>query len=418
MASSRPMPVPVLTSVLRLLALLCLLAAPLAQARTEYEVDYLVRFLPATGEAEVSIRLTPGTGAVRRLRLAMPEERYTRIRGDGEVVREGRYVVWTPPRGEPARLRYRVSIDHQRRDGGYDARITDDWAIVRGDDLVPPAVVRATIGADSSARLRFLLPEGWTNVDTPFLRSRDGKSFVVVNPERRFDRPVGWIIAGAVGTRREQVGDTEISVAGPKGDVIRRNDTLSFLYQLVPQFRDAFGGIPRKLLVVSAGDPMWRGGLSGPRSLWMHADRPLISENGTSTLTHEFFHVVTRIRGADGDDWIAEGLAEFYSIELLRRAGLVSPDRADRAHAWMASHGRAVKSLTSSRSHGPRTARAVQLLRELDREIRAATGGRKGIDDLVRALLPLREVSREDLREQAEALTGKPSRVLATPLLD
>ena len=99
-----------------------------------------------------------------------------------------------------------------------------------------------------------MLPEGWTNVDTPYLRSRDGKSFVVTNPERRFDRPMGWMVAGAVGTRREQVGPTEISVGGPKGDVIRRNDTLAFLYNLVPEFEDAFGEVPRKLLIVSAGD--------------------------------------------------------------------------------------------------------------------------------------------------------------------
>jgi predicted metalloprotease with PDZ domain len=226
------------------------------------------------------------------------------------------------------------------------------------------------------------------------------------------------VIAGAVGTRREVLGDTEISVAGPKGDVIRRNDMLAFFNGLVPEFRRAFGPLPPKLLIVSAGDPMWRGGLSGPRSLFLHADRPLISENGTSTLTHELTHVITRIRGAEGDDWIAEGLAEYYSIELLRRAGLLSDARADKAQDWMANHGKRVSTLTRNRSQGPRTARAVQLFRELDAEIRKATGNKRSLDDLVRALIPLREVSREDLREQARKLTGSPSRVLATPLLD
>jgi predicted metalloprotease with PDZ domain len=163
---------------------------------------------------------------------------------------------------------------------------------------------------------------------------------------------------------------------------------------------------------------MWRGGLSGPRSLFLHADRPLISENGTSTLTHELTHVFTRIRGADGDDWIAEGMAEFYSIELLRRAGLLSDARADRAHDWMRSYGRNVESLTSDRSSGRRTARAVQLFRALDREIRSRTRDEHSLDDVVRALMPAREVSREDLREQVEELTGSPSKVLATALLD
>jgi len=411
--------IPSCFSRLRGLALTLLLLPSLALAeRTEYGVDYLVRFLPATGQADVSIRLTPGTGEVRRLRLRMPEDRYSNIRGDGEITRKGDVVTWLPPRGQPARLRFLHSIDHKRRDGGFDARITDDWVLMRGDDLVPPATVLATKGADSRARLRFQLPKGWTNVDTPFKRSRDGKSYVVVNPERNFDRPTGWIIAGDVGTRREQFDNIEISVAGPKGDEVRRNDMLAFFNVLVPEFENLYGKLPLKVLIVSAGDPMWRGGLSGPRSLYLHADRPVISENGTSTLVHELTHVFTRLRGADGDDWITEAVAEYYSIELMRRAGLLSQARADKAQEWMANHGRQVKTLTSDRSYGPRTARGVQLLRELDAEIRKASKGKRSLDDLVRAVLTLREVSREDLREQAAVLIGRPSKVLASPLLD
>ena len=411
--------IPSSPSRLRVLALALLLLPSLALAeRTEYKVDYLVRFLPAKGQADVSIRLTPGTGEVRRLRLRMPEDRYSNIRGDGEITRKGDLVTWLPPRGEPARLRFLHNIDHKRRDGGFDARITDDWVLMRGDDLVPPATVLATKGADSRARLRFQLPKGWTNVDTPFKRSRDGKSYVVVNPERNFDRPTGWIIAGDVGTRREQFDNIEISVAGPKGDEVRRNDMLAFFNVLVPEFENLYGKLPLKVLIVSAGDPMWRGGLSGPRSLYLHADRPVISENGTSTLVHELTHVFTRLRGADGDDWITEAVAEYYSIELMRRAGLLSQARADKAQEWMANHGRQVKTLTSDRSHGPRTARGVQLLRELDAEIRKASKGKRSLDDLVRAVLPLREVSREDLREQAAVLIGRPSKVLGTELLD
>jgi predicted metalloprotease with PDZ domain len=84
----------------------------------------------------------------------------------------------------------------------------------------------------------------------------------------------------------------------------------------------------------------------------------------------------------------------------------------------MARHGRGIKTLSGDRSHGPRTARAVQLFRELDAEIRARSKGRRSLDDVVRALIPLREVSREDLREQVQTLTGAASAVLATPLLD
>ncbi|MBW8367341.1 MAG: hypothetical protein K0M70_05740 [Arenimonas sp.] len=398
--------------------LLALATAAVAAPRPQYDVTYTVQFLPASDQAQVTIALRPDTGRVTQMRLSMPQDRYTQVSGDGSISRKGGTVTWVPLAGKPSKLRYRYRISNERAGGGYDARMTTDWVIVRGDDLVPSARIRATKGSDSRARLRFVLPKGWTNVDTPFVRSRDGKSFVVTNPERNFDRPIGWVIAGAVGTRRELLDGMEVSVAGPKGDVIRRNDMLAFFNGLVPEFKRAFGTLPSKLLIVSAGDPMWRGGLSGPRSLFLHADRPLISENGTSTLTHELTHVITRIRGADGDDWIAEGLAEYYSIELLRRADLLSDARADKAQDWMANHGKRVKTLTRNRSYGPRTARAVQLFRALDVEVRQRTKGKRSLDDVVRALIPLREVSREDLREQVEKLTGAPSKVLATPLLD
>jgi predicted metalloprotease with PDZ domain len=392
--------------------------SPALADRSSYDVDYTIGFLPDEGQAQVIIAVTPGDGQLREVKFDMPATRYSDLSGDGTITRKGDAVTWRPAGSRISKLRYRYLVNDKRPGGGYDARITDDWAIVRGDDLVPAQSVRTTRDADSRARLHFVLPKGWSNADTPYVRSSRGNDFVVVNPERSFDRPVGWVIAGDVGTRREDLEGVHISVAGPKSGDVRRLDMLSFFNGLVPEFHKAFGKLPSKLLIVSAGDPMWRGGLSGPRSLFLHADRPLISENGTSTLTHELTHVITRIRGADGDDWIAEGLAEYYSIELLRRAGLLSEARADRAHDWMRDYGKKVKTLTSDRSRGPRTARAVQLFAALDKEIRTRTKGKRSLDDVVRALMPVREVSREDLREQVEELTGAPSKVLATPLLD
>lgn len=44
---------------------------------------------------------------------------------------------------------------------------------------------------------------------------------------------------------------------------------------------------------------------------------------------------------------------------MLRRAGLLSEARAEKAIAWMRRHGSAVRRLHSSDSHGKRTARAA-----------------------------------------------------------
>jgi hypothetical protein len=394
-----------------------LAAAPAAGApRPQYDVDYHVEFAPREGVAAVTIAIEPHDARVTRVRLRMNQGRYSQVAGDGRVSRAGDRVTWEPPESGGA-LHYRYKIDRERRGGGYDAKIGPHWAIVRGDDLVPAAAVTATSGAESRARLRFTLPKGWTHVDTPYARTRSGSGFVVVDSGRRFDRPVGWIIAGAVGARCEWIESAKLCVAGPKGEHVRRNDMIAFANVALPHLKSAVGGLPPKLLVVSAGDPMWRGGLSGPRSLFLHAGRPLVSENGTSSLIHELFHAVTRIRGARGDDWIAEGLAEYYATLLPRRAGLLSASRFEKALAWMERFSRGVDRLRARRANARITARAVLLLHELDREIAAQSGGKANLDDVTRALIPIREVSLADLRAAAQRASGAPSKVLASPLL-
>ena len=402
---------------MRFTFLLAALALSGAAAARSYDVDYTVEFLPASKQAAVTIALTPGEGRATRLDFAMDPDLYTGVEGDGRVEHKDGRVLWTPPRAG-GQLRYRYLVNQQRRGGGYDALITKDWVIVRGADLVPSARVRTTRRSDSRARLHFKLPAGWNGADTPYVLNRERSAYVVVNPDRRFDRPNGWIIAGDIGARREWIEDMEVSVVGPRGEDVRRNDILAFVNATAPEMRHAFGDLPAKVLVVGAGSPMWRGGLSGPRSLFLHAERPLISENGTSTLMHEFSHVITRIRGTKKDDWIAEGLAEFYSIQLLNRAGLLSDTRYERALQWMKNHGRNVKRLRAKSSSGPRTARAVVLFAALDNEIRRKSNGRYDLDNLTQALRGRGRISLDDLREGTERLIGVPSNVLATDLLD
>ena len=383
-----------------------------------FSVDYQVAFQPKDGDAVVSITLKPGKARASRLIFTMPEERYSNIEGDGVIECDGDHLRWEPPR-KGGTLRYRYRIDKKRNNGAYDARITKDWVIVRGDGLVPSARVTATKGARSDARLHLKLPTGWSHADTPWLAAKDGKGFIVVNDERPLARPTGWIIAGDIGTRRDVVEGMEISVAAPKGLSTHRMDLLAMLTATAPSMLDAFGALPEKILVVRGEDPMWRGGLSGPRSLWMHSDRPLISENGSSTLMHEVVHVVTRIRGASGDDWIAEGIAEYYGMEMLRRAGLLSQARFDKGIGWMRRHGRDIKTLHASNSAGPRTARAVALFADLDKEIRKRSQDEQTLDPVTRALMRNGErVSITDLREAVEDVLGGPSKVLDTPLLD
>ncbi len=392
-------------------------ALPAVAGDTDYKIDYTVGFRPADKAADVSMKVRPDTGHARRFTFTMDPALYTGIEGDGDITIEGDQVEWSVPEGG-GDFRYRYGpIDHRRNGGGYDALITADWTILRGDDLFPAGKALLSKGADSRTRLHFELPEDWTMVDTGFGRIEHSDSFVVTNPETRFDRPVGWIIAGKVGNRFERIAGVELSVAAPKGSAMQRSDVLVFCTFILPEVQRAFEDMPNKILIVGADDPMWRGALSGPNSIYMHSDRPLISGNHTSALVHELVHIVTGIRDEEGYDWITEGLAEFYAIELLRRSGGMTDERYVKVRAFMQEWSEDIETLRAKNSTGPRTARAVLFFQELDAEIRASTDEARNLDDVVRLLMQERRVNADDLREASESVAGGALEVFESPLL-
>lgn len=396
-----------------LLPILLLTTLPAWAAKVD--LDYRVKFLPAEDQAEVSLTLENGQ-AVQLLDFNLKEEGvYSDFQADGQWTLEEGRGKWMPGKGK-ASLRYRVRVSNQRGSGNYDARMTEDWVLMRGDDLVPAARAALRPGVELVSRLQFELPADWKSVETGWTRIGPQR-FRVDNPSRSFDRPTGWLIAGKLGTRRERLGLSEITVAAPLGEGMRRMDVLTLLTFVWPQVQQLFQRDPAKLLIVGAGEPMWRGGLSGPNSLFMHADRPLVSENGTSSLLHELVHVIARISDHDNSDWISEGLAEYYAIELLRRAGGMSEDRYQQVRKQLTDWSKDVKSLRGERSSGPVTARAVLLLQELDGEIRKRSNGQRSLDDVMRGLMRLERASTQEFIDISENVMGGRSKVLDTRLL-
>ena len=367
-----------------LVVLMSFPSMPVAAVAGSYSVLYEVRLDPAERTAEVTIRLSHGADLVRRIELRTKPGRYRHFSGDGSIEEVQGGVRWRPPK-EGGALRYSFLIDHQRKRGGYDSYITETWAMMRGDDVVPPARVRTRIGARAQARLRLELPPKWSAA-TPFPRDRDG-DYRLEDPGRRFLRPTGWLAFGRLGVLRERIGDTRVTVAGPVRQGLRRHDLLALLHWTLPTLEGLTGHLPERLLVVGAADPMWRGGLSGPRSLYLHAARPLIANDGTSPLLHELMHTVMHARAGDGGDWIVEGLAQYYSLELLLRSGTISRPRYRKTLTGIERRGQAVGKLDVVAATGAVTAHAVAVLHQLDRRLRKETGGRAGLDDVLRAMI-------------------------------
>ena len=330
---------------------------------------------------------------------------------------------WKPPTGGGT-LRYRVPLTHRRQGGnaaGNDAVVGDRFAIFRGDDAFPVRSWRRAKGSTLEGELAVGLPRNWSLI-TPYLPNALGR-LPIRNPGQRLPRPIGWITAGDLGTRRDVISGIEITVTAPRGLRMERVAMLGLLRWTLPELVPPLAGTgarppgSRYVNIVSAAAPMWLGALSAPNSLFVHADRPLISENGTSTIVHEMVHVLLADLDTPRDqDWIDEGLAEYLSLRALKESGTISAVRYETTIGAFRRWGEQAKSLRTVSSSGPVTARAVAIFHDLDAEIRKGTGGRQSVATLVRAFLQGdKPVSLATLRAAAGKMTGKPPRALATP---
>ena len=321
-------------------------------------------------------------GQLRELSFEITDTRTSDFKADGSLTVGKDTVRWMPGRTGGS-LQWRTRINHQRGSAGYDAWLDGNWGIFRAEDIIPRARTRTLKGAISETSMSFVLPDDWSAVsEYSALRSR----IDVQIPARRFDQPRGWIAMGKLGIRRETIAGTRIAVAAPEGQAVRRMDMLALLNWTLPELTSVLPHTIPRLTIVSAGDPMWRGGLSAPGSIFIHADRPLISENATSTLVHEVVHVAMGISAASGFDWIVEGLAEYYSLELLQRGGAITARRYQRALEQQTQWANEAEELCAAQSTGAVTALAVTTFRSLDNEIQKKSGGKLSLDTVVAEL--------------------------------
>ncbi|MCH8307749.1 MAG: hypothetical protein IH930_06365 [Proteobacteria bacterium] len=347
---------------------------------------------------------------LRELSMPLDAKRISDIDGDGQISIDDERIRWVPP-ADGGELHWFATINHLRSSNSYDAFIGDNWALFRAEDVIPPTATRTLKRSVSKTRLMFDLPAGWSAVTEYFRRSN---VFNVSNPNRRFDRPTGWIILGKLGVRHENIAGVRVVVAAPVDHAFRRMDTLAMLNWTLPDLVRLLPGFPKRLTIVGAGAPMWRGALSAPRSFYVHADRPLVSENGTSTIMHEAIHIGLGASAVTGADWIVEGLAEYYSLEILRRSGTISEKRYRTAFSKLESWGKGAKSLCADPSTGEVTARAVTILAGLNDEIRKKTDRKYNLDDVIRRVAGSQDkISIQNFRKIVADLAGSESEVLS-----
>lgn len=398
----------------RLLLLLSLALSSQAFAK-KVDLDYQVRLLPMSGQAEVRLTLAEGR-AVRSLDFDLgPGGTYSDFKTDGLWHVSGQRGVWQPATGVSS-LSYRVQLESTVPGALAQNHVTPHWAVFRGEQLVPPARLDQQDGTELVSRLSFELPGGWKSVETAWPRIGKQK-FRIADVSRLFDRPTGWMLAGNLGSRRARLGETDVTIAAPQGQGMRRMDTLTLMTFVWPQLQAVFPRNPPKLLVVGARDGQWRSAGAAHHSIFLHSNRALVSDNGESPLLRELVQTFAQIRDRERSDWLGESLTEHYATELLRRAGGISDDRYQLLQARLQKQAAKVSGLRGEKASTAQIARGILLLQALDKEIRIHTQDKRSLDDVVRALMRLPSVSTDEFVQISESVLGRRSDVLQSKLL-
>ena len=355
-------------------------------ARETFSVTYAVEIASATAMTATVRWELAGIDEIARIRLRFDPERFDKFEGTGVLERRRGEIVWMP-NAPYAHLTYQAALRHRRApDKGFDSYIGDGWVVTRTSTLFPRSAVlfRRDIEPEpkSRARLVFRLPRGWDAVTTmPPAGTRE----FVVESRGRFEHPRGWLILGRFHRTDATVHGTAVTIAGPAGAGVPPDRILALLGRALPLMHDLLGA-RRRLVIVIGADPMWRGGLSGEDSFYMHGDRPLQTPDRTSPYLHELFHVTAPFRPAWDAHWLTEGLAEFYSLELQRRIGVLDDRRYTQALRFFARYGVWGHDFTRDQTRAIHNNSAPLVLYALDRRIRHATKDAHSLDDVVHAL--------------------------------
>ncbi len=356
--------------------------------RETFSVTYTVEIDPAEpARARVRWDLA-GIDEVERIRLRFDPTRFDGFVGSGVIEHRRGEIIWSPS-GPYAELRYVAHVDHRRAvDKGYDSYAGDGWILARTTAFFPrcAALFRRDVEPHPEARARLVLrlPTGWDSV-TVF--PSDGPNrYIVETPHSHFDHPRGWMLLGHLKRVDTNIGETALTIARAPGVTHKVDGALALISKALPVVRALFDRPLPRLVVVLGPDPMWRGGLSGEESFYMHGERPLRSRDQTSPYLHELFHVAAPFRPAADAHWVTEGLAEYYSIDIPRRLGLLSAERYRRALELFARHGVWGEDFTRSTTPALRNNSAPLVMYALDRRIREVTGDQRGLDAVVTTL--------------------------------
>jgi predicted metalloprotease with PDZ domain len=327
-------------------------------------------------------------------------------------------VLWrvSKTRADDVTLHYQIRLPAtQVPRAAWRAYVTPNGGLVGG-----PHSFLYVVGAEQAgATVRLVLPRGWDTA-TALTRLPDGR----LHAANIFALMESPIMIGHMGAWRFDVARVPHRVfylAGSKPVVFDTTAFLNGVQRLVEQTVAVFKGTPYREYIFLIADDAY-GGLEHPNSVTLGARSSELAGNPYSMLReigHEFFHTwnLMRIRPREyrGVDyrvqppvptlWFSEGLSILYSDLLMRRSGFIMPEPDRRTHlqdllgrymtdpAYERFSAEAISRVEYNSAPGalgnydPSTHLVGEVIgHALDLQVRAATNGRRTIDDVMRAM--------------------------------
>jgi predicted metalloprotease with PDZ domain len=452
--------------VIRDALVLVLLGAAAASAQTREPIRYTVRFpapqtnyleveaqVPAEGRPAVDLMMavwTPGSYLVREYERNV--EAFTAKAGERTLAvdktQKNRWRVTTGGAREVT-IAYRVySHEMTVRNNWVDA----DFAMINGaQTFVTLADAPGTNAAyQRPYDVRLELPAGWQTSVTGMPDAPDGAPHHYVAPDfdTLADSP---IVAGNPAIHRFTVdGKPHLLVDVGEGGVFEGARAAQDVRKIVEQDRQLWGSLPYDKYVffnLLAGSG---GGLEHRNSVMMMASRFSTGSRRNyvawlALVSHEYFHLwnVKRLRPIELGPfdyehenyprslWVSEGLTDYYALVQLRRAQLISerelffnlsdairelqttPGRLTQTaemasfDAWIKQYRPDENTVNSVISYYTKGSVLGFLL---DAQVRAATGGAKSLDDVMRLAFQrysgARGFTSQDFRKTASEVAG------------
>lgn len=375
--------------------------AKAAEVAWEYVVD-LTR--AAEGEAEVELHIRGAEGSITTMRFDARDSEYdvSDLAGATETEDDVYELAIASPEEV---VRYTVDV---RRPAPGKSDEYASWLDAKGGVLKAEAFAlryeysfycgtRIDEGEkcprDESPRftttMRFALPAGWT-VEGPWAAGESEGEFALPAGETL---PRGFFAVGPLKVAERTVEGRTYRFAELGGGLedVSERELFDYLAAATPYYASVYGdAVGDIVFVVAAGDPMFKGGLAGHDSLYVHHDVDL------RTLAHEYAHVWQAFNGkavpGEATIWVNEGDAEYHGTLSLFATGDWSlakvNDFFEDAYKARTESGAKAPLTTGVYGHDDVIAykKGVVTMAWLDDAVKQNSDGTKSLSDVLKAL--------------------------------